>query len=242
MIVDIVVAVVVLISALISFMRGFIREVLTIIGVVGGIVAAILLGPQFVPVVNNWYGVEEGAKDVPKLLDLVPLDMVAAATAYGLIFLVVVIVLSVVSHFLAAGAKAIGLGPIDRTMGVIFGVVRAVVLLGLLYLPFHMLMDKESGAQTKAEFFADSRSFIIIEKTAGVLATLLPNRNPDEIRKKAEDTFKKNLMEQELLKGSKEEGAGAQDGKGAKKEGYDDEQREELKDLFENEAERQYND
>ena len=226
MVADIVVGAVVLISALISFLRGFIREVLTIIGVVGGILAALFLGPKFIPIVNNWYGVEDGA-EVEKLFDLVPMDILASITAYLLIFIVVVVVLSVASHFLAAGAKAMGLGPVDRTLGVIFGIVRAFILLGLLYLPFHLLVKPE----TKEEFFEDSRTHIFIEKTSEVLAAFLPDTDEDSISKTVEDSFKKSLMEQDLLK---REGKDSKEGTQPPTDGgYQEGQREDMDKLFE---------
>jgi len=43
---------------------------------------------------------------------------------------------------LAEGAKSMGLGAVDRTFGVIFGLVRGVVLLSLLYLPVYLLVEK----------------------------------------------------------------------------------------------------
>src|SRR5688572_6867065 len=98
MIIDTIVGVIVLASALISFMRGLIREVLTIAGVVGGILAAVFLGPIMVPTVREWFGAGEG-QTPGKLFDIIPMEIVADAVTYGVIFIAVVIVLSVASHF-----------------------------------------------------------------------------------------------------------------------------------------------
>lgn len=196
MIIDIVVGAIVLISAIISFLRGLIREVLTIAGVVGGLFAAIFFGPSLSPVFRDWLGVVEG-EEAGKLFDIIPMTIVADICAYATIFIIVVIVLSVTSHFTAATAKAMGLGPIDRTLGVIFGIARAVILLGLLYLPFHLLMDEDS----KAKYFADSKTHSIIEKTADVMAGFLPSSN--EVKTKVNDVtdgeIKKKLFENDIL-------------------------------------------
>src|SRR5688572_4012748 len=117
MIIDIVVGVVVVLSALISFMRGFIREVLTIAGVVGGLIAAYFGGPSLSPLFRDWLGVSADGEPA-KLFDIVPMGLVADVTAYGAVFIIVVIILSVVSHFMAGAARAMGLGPVDRTLGV----------------------------------------------------------------------------------------------------------------------------
>jgi membrane protein required for colicin V production len=230
MIIDIVVAVVVLASALISFMRGFIREVLTIAGVVGGILAAVFMGPVFAPVVRDWFGVAEGSKD--KLFDIIPMEIVADATAYGVIFIAVVIVLSVLSHFISGAVKAMGLGPVDRTLGVLFGIARGLVLVGLFYLPFHVIMKQDK----KEEFFKDSGTYYYLEKISGAMAQYLPES--DDVKKtvdeKTDDLIKKKLEDQHLLGGdTKTDESAPETAKPEEKgEGYKDDQREKLDKLF----------
>ena len=45
---------------------------------------------------------------------------------------------------LSGAVNAMGLGPVDRSLGVFFGVARALLLLGLVYLPFHLLLDDDA--------------------------------------------------------------------------------------------------
>jgi len=197
MIIDIVVGAVVLISAIISFLRGLIRETLTIAGVIGGFFAAVYLGPQLAPTFNKWLGVAEDSDKIEKLFDIVPMNIVADVSAYAVVFIVVVIIISLISHFTAGAAKAMGLGPIDRTLGVIFGIGRAVLLLALLYMPFHLLMDESS----KAEYFADSKTYPIIEGTSEFMTRFLPSS--DEVKNQVSDVteseIKKKLFENDIL-------------------------------------------
>ncbi len=232
MIIDIIVGVIVLASALISFMRGFIREVLTIAGVVGGILAAVFIGPMLAPTVRDWFGVVDG-KESEKLFDIVPMEIVADATTYGVIFIAVVIVLSVLSHFISGAAKAMGLGPVDRTLGVIFGIVRAFVLLGLVYLPFHVWM----GGKQKEEFFKDSNTHYYIEKISAAMAQYLPESEDvkKDIEEGTDDLIKKKLEEQNLLgSGKKDDGPKETPvpADGASSEGYDSKEREKMDQLF----------
>lgn len=229
MIIDIIVGLVVLASALISFMRGLIREVLTIAGVVGGILAAVFVGPVFAPIVRDWFGVTPDSEE--KLFDIVPMEIVADAVAYGVIFLIVVIVLSVASHFISGAARAIGLGPVDRTLGVFFGVARGLILLGLLYLPFHLIMSDDK----KQEYLGDSHSFYIVEKISAAMAHYLPESDEvkEEIDAKTDGLIKQKLEEQNLLGGAKkEEPKPATETPAAQGEGYNDQQREKLDELF----------
>jgi membrane protein required for colicin V production len=229
MIIDIVVGLVVLSSALISFMRGFIREVLTIAGVVGGILAAVFLGPPMAPIVRDWFGAGEG-ENPEKLFDIIPMEIVADAVTYGVIFIAVVIVLSVLSHVVSGAAKAVGLGPVDRTLGVVFGVARALVLLGLVYLPFHLLMNENR----KTDFFSDSKTHFFIEKISAVMADYLPESDDvkKDIKEEAADGFKQKLENSDILGGKKKDSKPAPVETKLDEEGYKEEQRERLDDLF----------
>lgn len=233
MIIDLVVAAVVIISAIISFLRGFIREILTIAGIIGGLAAAYFFGPMLAPVFQSWFGVSE-SEDVGKLFDLIPMDILANVCAYAAIFILFVIIISVISHLTAGAVKAMGLGPIDRTLGVVFGIARAIVLLGLLYLPFHLLMNSE----TKSDIFEQSWTYVFIEKTAVFIAGFLPNS--EEVEEKIEDVaneangkLKDQLMDQDLLKGAEDKIKKIIPKEG--EAGYKDGAREELEQLFKEE-------
>ncbi|HPF77787.1 MAG TPA: CvpA family protein [Alphaproteobacteria bacterium] len=228
MIIDIVVGAVVLISAIISFLRGFIREVLTIAGVVGGLAAAIFFGPKLSPVFRSWLDVTEDS--TRKLFDIVPMGIVADICAYASIFILVVIIISVISHFTAGAAKAMGLGPIDRTLGVIFGIVRAVILLALLYLPFHLLMTEDA----KAKYFADSKTHLYIEKTADFMVRFLPSSKDvkDKVEDVADGQIKKKLFENDILY-NKDAKPAEKPAEKNEETGYKKDERKELEDLME---------
>ncbi len=231
MIVDIAVIAALLISALIAFLRGFLREVLTIVGVVGGFFAALYGGPVFSGVIRSWMNVNE--EDPGKLFDMIPYPLVADAIAYGSIFVFVVILLSVISYFASGFISSVGLGPVDRTLGVMFGIVRAILLLGLLYLPFHLLLDE----RTKEDLFAGSKTFFYVEWTAKKLGELLPEdfSSKEKVEEAAEGTREK-LQELEIL-GDKEAEQDSSNNKadnaGEDIEGYSEEQRRRLDELFE---------
>ena len=195
MIIDLVVAAIMLISAAISFLRGLIRETLTIAGIVGGLFAAYAFGDNLSPVFRRWLDVDPEAEVPKKLFEVIPYSIVADGLAYACIFIAVVIIISVISHFIGGAIRAMGLGPVDRTLGVFFGLGRGILLLGLIYLPFHLLMDTES----KTKYFNDSKAFGYIENTSEFLAEFLPSS--EEVDEKIdaidEDSIKKKLFESE---------------------------------------------
>lgn len=231
MIIDILVLLVLALSALIAFLRGFIREVLTIIGVLGGMVAAYYGGPHFLPLMEGWLGIDPNAEDPQKLFDIIPYTYVASFLAYGSIFVVVVVVLSIISHMIAEAVKSVGLGAIDRTLGVVFGLVRGILLLGILYLPVYLTIEEE----TRDGWFDGSRSHIYIEMTAEVISGFLPEEAKQSIESQTregseaiEGQTRESLERMDLLKrddGS--QSAPAQD------KGYNERQRQEMDKLFE---------
>jgi membrane protein required for colicin V production len=229
MVIDLVVAAIVIISAIISFLRGLIREVLTIAGVVGGLLAAFYFGPKLSPTFRGWFDIPEDGENADKLFDIIPMTMVADGLAYAAIFILVVILISVISHFIAGAIKAMGLGPVDRTLGVLFGIARAIVLLGLLYLPFHLLMEPED----KTKYFSDSKTHYIIEKTAVMMAKFLPSS--DEVKKRVDEVseggIKKRLFENEILNDGKEKPKPADTAK--PETGYESGERQSLEELIE---------
>lgn len=235
MVIDIVVIAVLLLSGLIAFLRGFIREVLTILGVVGGLAAAYLGGPVFSPFIKNMLGVVEG-EEPKRLLGLIPYPILADILSYGLIFLVVVIVLSIVSHVLAETVRSVGLGSVDRTLGFIFGLVRGALLLGVLYLPVYLSMD----AETKEEWFAGSKTHVQLEAVSAVLAGYLPQSAVEQIKETTQQAgegseVKEKLQQIDLLKGEdpkKLEETAPKEGA----PGYDDEFRQKMNELFKDAA------
>ncbi len=236
MIVDILVLLVLAVSALIAFMRGFIREVLTIVGVLGGMAAAYHLGPLLLPTIEGWLGVDPTAEDPQKLFDLIPYTYVAQGLAYGAVFIVVVVILSIISHMIAEAVKSVGLGAIDRTLGVIFGLVRGVLLLGILYLPVYLTIEKE----TTNQWFEGSKSYVYIEMTAQEIAEYLPEEAKKSLEKQVEDgtaavkengAMKDRLQELNLLNLDKKDDAA--NATPAPDKGYSGKQREEMDNLIE---------
>lgn len=208
MILDIVVVVVLFISAIIAFLRGLIREVLTIAGVAGGLAAAYFLGPILIPIMRSSLGIGDvtGAEEMEKFFGILPQDVVADALSYGLIFIIVVILLSVISHFAAESVKKIGLGAIDRTFGFIFGLLRGILILGLLYMPAYLFID---GA-TKDTYIGTSKTRAYLEKTSEALASFIPSETTDNLNKNIGDIGEKigareKLEQIDLLKESQQQ-------------------------------------
>lgn len=236
MIVDVLVIIVIALSALIAFLRGFIREIFTIINVFGALAAAYYGGSMLLPFMEDWLGVDPDAEEQQRLFELIPYTIIAKALSYGAVFIVVIIILSIISHFLAEAIKSIGLGAIDRTFGVIFGILRGVLLIGLLYLPIHLAYNGTDEEKNIKEWFDGSKTYVYIKGTSDLIAGFVPEEAKKAIERKVEEGteaaeesgVRETLKNMELLPKNGEENSDGSD-----KKGYTPEFRQEMDQLFE---------
>ncbi|MBT6441401.1 MAG: CvpA family protein [Alphaproteobacteria bacterium] len=118
--IDILVALILVISALLAFTRGAVREILGVGAWIGAALATVF-----------------GFLHVrPYSRDLIDYELVADAVAGLAIFVVALIILTIVSQLLAGRIQRSKLGALDRTLGIVFGLVRGAVLVSLAYMMF----------------------------------------------------------------------------------------------------------
>ncbi len=184
LILDVVVIAILLISSVVAFLRGFVREILTIMGLAGAAMTSLVAGPELAPGIEKWFLDGRPADTEDQLWGVVPYDIAALVLAYAGLFIITLIVLSILSHYIAKSVHALGLGPVDRSLGVIFGVARALLLIGLLYLPFHILMDEKQ----KEEWFSNSHSFNYVAITSDFILGFIPKSWERNFEKQAEET------------------------------------------------------
>ena len=118
---DLIVLSVLLVSALIGFIRGATRELVAVMAFIVGVVGAILALPLSTPLVQK----------------AVETEWLAKALALLFVFLVIYIVLRIAGSALVKGVHQTRLGTLDRAIGVGFGLIRALILLGVFNIVFH---------------------------------------------------------------------------------------------------------
>jgi membrane protein required for colicin V production len=101
-------------SMLLGFWRGLVYEVLSLIGWVAAFVVAQWLAPDVVV----WLPMIQGAP-----------QSIQYAVAFAVVFVLTVFVAGFVSWLIKKLVETVGLRPVDRTLGSIFGLARGVVLL-----------------------------------------------------------------------------------------------------------------
>jgi len=154
--VDVLVLLAVVVSCAYAAWRGFMSEVLGIFAWAAAAFATLYFGPWLIPLMRG----------------VIATPWLASLAAYAGIFLVVVIPLSFIGHRFSETVKHSPIGPLDRGLGIAFGVVRGLVIVAVAYIAFtHFVPIKEHPAALK-----EARSLPLIQSSAEVLLSLAPDR------------------------------------------------------------------
>ena len=151
---DVGVLVILIISAVLAFARGLIKETLSVVGWIGAIFAVLYVFPLLQPLTR----------------DLIPLDILADAVTGIAIFLVALVSISIVSYTIAKRVRENSLNAIDRSLGLLFGVVRGAVVVCIAYLVLFQLVPMSDHPA----WIRDARSLPTVELGANLLIKLVP--------------------------------------------------------------------
>lgn len=151
---DLAIIAVIALSAVFAFARGFVREALSIVAWVGA--AAITL-----------YGFD---KTYSAIVKFVTTPLLADLIAGAGLFVISLILLTIVTGYVARFVDGSALSPIDRTLGLIFGLVRGVVLVSLAYL----VVDVSVPPSDRPIWIKDAKSERFLAKGADMLREALP--------------------------------------------------------------------
>jgi membrane protein required for colicin V production len=151
---DLAVVAVIALSGLFAFARGFVREALSIVAWVGA--AAITVC---------------GFDKVCQLtLRLVTTPLLAELIAGAGLFLTSLILLTILTGYAARFVRASAASPIDRTLGLVFGVARGAVLVCLAYL----LLDIALPPNDRPSWITEAKFAPYLAQGAETLRSLLP--------------------------------------------------------------------
>ena len=167
--IDIFIAVVLTVSALLSAFRGFISEMLGIGSwMLAGIVGFYAM-PYFEPVILKYVS-------YPIVANLISLTVVAILT---------LVVLTLVCSKITGKIRKSVLNRLDHFLGFIFGILRGVVILVLVYFLFMTLAPKNLEEMQK-----ESKAFPYLERVTESVKAQLPESlfdNPSEQDKEKPD-------------------------------------------------------
>jgi membrane protein required for colicin V production len=153
--IDIGVIAIIVLSAIFAFARGFVREALSIVAWVGAAVIAI-----------KWFD------PVFALVDPYVKNPLLSQVIAGVgLFVVSLVVLTVITSYIARLVRFSALSPIDRTLGFIFGLARGAFIVCLAYLLLDLV-----PAGDRPPWIKDAKSAQFLQQGADKLRSFLPEQ------------------------------------------------------------------
>ena len=174
-IVDLIVISFILISCIVASYRGFIKEVFSMICWIAALMTA--------------YYLHEKIKI--ELQEYISQKIIVDIVSFGIPFLIALFISNLISKWLSPKFSLPGLLIFDKVGGFIFGVLRGIFFIVLLYLGFLYLLGKEQ----RPNLLLEAKTYNYITKTANLVIKLFPV----ELNYKDEDNDinnKENLLNQ----------------------------------------------
>lgn len=127
---DMVLAAVMLISGFLAMLRGITREILSIAAWVAAAGAA-------------WFAYSNYQDQIKELVPVQP-EIAAVLGVVAVIFLIVLIVVSLLTIKIGDRVLDSSIGALDRTFGLLFGLARGLILVGIVFWFFLKFTDDKS--------------------------------------------------------------------------------------------------
>jgi membrane protein required for colicin V production len=122
-------------SLLLGLWRGIVQEVLSLVGWV----AAFYVSQMYAPLAAAWLPMEGSSQ------------MLRYAAGFVVVFVAVLVATVLVSFVVKKLVSAVGLGPLDRLLGSLFGLMRGVVILLAVTVLVGMTPMRETEAWKQAQ-------------------------------------------------------------------------------------------
>jgi len=135
---DIIVLSVMLISGLLAMVRGFLREVFSILSWVAAAGVTVYFYKKALPLVQGY----------------IPDEKIALGVTIALLFLGTLLIVSIVSARISDLVLDSRIGPLDRTLGFLFGLARGLLVMVVAMLFFNWLVPEDK----QPPWVADAKS------------------------------------------------------------------------------------
>ncbi len=178
---DVVILVITAISALIALCRGLVKEVLSIVGWILAAVTIFYMMPILTPIAKNYIA-----------------SSLMASIVTALVVLIVFYIMWILcTDKLIGKVRSSKLSALDRMLGLLFGVVRACLIVILFNILVSWILPEESNEG----MFKDSRYFTLAGEFAKPIEGLIPDETKSLIKDK---NLEKDKEEQKDNKESEE--------------------------------------
>jgi membrane protein required for colicin V production len=161
--VDFFVALVVVASMGFAIYRGFVRETLSIFSWAAAAFATLYFGRYVVPLMAPHFS-----------------PLMAEIVAYSAVFVLVLLPLSFIGHRISQSVQGSPVGPIDRSLGAAFGVLRGLAVVAMVYILYSLVVP----VHAQKAWITSARSLPLIQTSAKVLLSLLPSEQSSFVQER----------------------------------------------------------
>ncbi|MDX2029015.1 MAG: CvpA family protein [Alphaproteobacteria bacterium] len=232
---------IILLSGLLALMRGFIREVLSL----GAWIGAYFVSAKYHTLAEPW--AHRYIKN----------DTGASVLAALVIFIATLIILSLAGYLIARLVRGRALNAIDRSLGFLFGLLRGVLIvclvyLGATYIPWLNMdkLDRKAGQETIAEnteqgtakeekekdqppeWLAQAKTRPALARGANLLKAFIPEKDIEKTMRQYDEqkSSARRMIDQQAYDMLSPPGGGAKPTE--KPSSYDDKERSNLNQLI----------
>ena len=156
--VDYLILVIIVISTLISLLRGFLREVVSLVTWVVGFWVALRF-----------------ARPVGDVFSFIHNPSVRVVVGFAILFVVILIIGAAINFLIGKIMEKTGAGAADRMLGLLFGMVRGIVVVAVLVIVAGFTTLPQNG------WWHASRLIPYAESVAGWMRAVLPPQVADEM-------------------------------------------------------------
>ncbi|MFC7050606.1 CvpA family protein [Emcibacter nanhaiensis] len=197
---DIIVLATLVISGIVSWSKGFTTEALSLAAWAGALILTLQGQPLAAPYAR----------------ELIQPDIMASIISYALLGVVSLMLLKFIATFIGRKIKESHVGALDRSLGVLFGILRGMLLICVIFLVINTFVSPKHFP----DWYQDSKSRPLVEYGASMVNAMNPLKDdidPEETRENM--SLLKNIFTS-FSSSSRDE------------EGYDKENTDEMDELF----------
>ena len=179
--VDVVILIGFAVSMFVAFIRGFVRETLSILGMALFVILVVYFSPVFLPFVSKYVA--------NKILAQIVIFLIIMAIFYA--------VWIIGTDVLISKIRTSTLSFMDRLFGLIFGLLRALIILGFVFLIIKIVLPEELESDTLKK----SKFFTVAQATSDIIEKALPDKFIEDTMKSVQEL---NKVEKKKEKPDKE--------------------------------------
>jgi membrane protein required for colicin V production len=156
------IAVLILLGALgvLGIMRGFVQEALSLLAFAGATLAIGFLHDDVTPYLTGYLDNAYGA----------------SLLSYALIFIIAYFILRFIAGRVGEGVRGSVLGPIDRVLGMGFGMVKGLIIATLIFLLINLSYQFIYATPTLPDEIAKARTYPLLNASSKALIDYIDER------------------------------------------------------------------